>query len=73
MLVRSSMQACSATGGQRSPYNAWGQPCYTQALHKLLQRPKLLASLPPDTLMNMAVTFWIKPGSLDGVDRSWCG
>jgi hypothetical protein len=57
------LQACSA--GPRSPYWAWGQPCYTQALHNLLQQGQLLASLPTTTLQNMAVTYWVKSGSLE--------
>jgi hypothetical protein len=34
-------------------------------LHNLLQQGQLLASLPPDTVQNMAVTYWVKSSSLE--------
>jgi hypothetical protein len=59
------LQACSTAGGPHGPYWAWAQPYYTQALHCLLQQGQMLASLPPDTIKNMAVTYFIKAGGLE--------
>jgi hypothetical protein len=54
-----------------SPYWAWSQPCYTQALQRLLQQRQLLASLPPATIKNMALTYWVKCGTLEAM--AWVG
>jgi hypothetical protein len=66
-----NLQASTAAGGARSPYWAWGQTCYTQALHCLLQQGQLLASLPPATIKNMALTYWVKCGTLEAM--AWVG
>jgi hypothetical protein len=65
------LQGSTAAGGARSPYWAWGQTCYTQALHCLLQQGQLLASLPPATIRDMALTYWVKCGTLEAM--AWVG
>jgi hypothetical protein len=63
------LQGTTDDGG--ALYWAWNQPFYTQALHSLLQRGQLLVSLPPATVMHMAITYWIKAGSLESM--VWVG
>jgi hypothetical protein len=57
--------------GTLSHYWAWGQTCYTQGLQRLLQHRQLLASLPPATIKNMALTYWVKCGTLEAM--AWVG
>jgi hypothetical protein len=53
------------------PYWAWSQASYVEALQCLLQQGSLLASLPPATIKNMALTYWVKCGSLENL--AWVG
>jgi hypothetical protein len=62
------LQACSIYD-TRNPYWAWTQTSYTQALQGLMQQEQLLASLAPDTVKHLALTYWVKCGSLENMTR----
>lgn len=54
-----------------SLYWAWEDACYAQALQSLLQQEQLLASLPPATIRNMALTYWVNCATVEAM--VWVG